>query len=41
MPPTARLTLLCLLVPMILLVLMPIPVRGSDVKGKYGALGLG
>ena len=38
---TTRLTLLCLLVPMLLLVLMPIPVRGSDVKGNDVALGFG
>jgi hypothetical protein len=38
---TARLTRVYLLVPVLLLVLMPLPVRGSDAKGNYVALGFG
>src|SRR5215468_8849129 len=38
---TMRLTLVCLLVPILLLMLMPMPVRGNDTKGNYVALGFG
>jgi hypothetical protein len=38
---TARLTVLYLLVPILLLMLMPVPVGSSDAKGNYVALGFG
>ena len=38
---TARLTMTHLLVPILFLMLMPLPVRGSDAKGNYVALGFG
>src|SRR5713101_3259561 len=37
----ARLTTVHFVVPILLLVLMPLPVRGSDAKGNYVALGFG
>ena len=38
---TARRTMVGLLVPILVLVLTPMPARGSDTKGNYVALGLG
>ena len=38
---TARSTLAYLLVPILLLMWLPFPVRGSDAKGNYVALGFG
>jgi len=38
---TTRLTMVHFVVPLLLLVLMPIPVRGSDAKGNDVALGFG
>ena len=38
---TARLTVLYLLIPILLLMLMSIPVSSSDAKGNYVALGFG
>src|SRR5262249_43574059 len=38
---TARSTIIYLLVPVILLICMPIPIRGGDAKGNYVALGWG
>ena len=38
---TARLTMVHFLVPILLLMLMPLPVRGGDAKGNYVALGFG
>jgi hypothetical protein len=38
---TARPTMTHLLVPILFLMLMPLPVRGSDAKGNYVALGFG
>jgi len=38
---TRRLTMVPFLVPILLLMLRPMPVRGSDVKGNYVALGFG
>jgi hypothetical protein len=38
---TARPTIVRLLVPVLLLTFMPLPVRGSDAKGNYVALGFG
>ena len=41
MCPTARLTMGYLLVPVLVLLLTSMPVRGSDAKGNYVALGFG
>ena len=38
---TARRTMISMLVPVLVLLLMPMPVRGSDAKGNYVALGFG
>ena len=38
---TARLTIVHLLVPVLLLTLMPLPVSGGDAKGNYVTLGFG
>jgi hypothetical protein len=38
---TARLTTVCLLVPMLLLMCMPIPGSSRDAKGNYVAVGFG
>jgi hypothetical protein len=38
---TARLTMICFLVPTLLLLSMAIPVSGSDAQGNYVALGFG
>ena len=38
---TARLTMIRLLVPVLLLTLLPLPVSGGDAKGNYVALGFG
>jgi hypothetical protein len=38
---TARLTIRYLLTPMLLLMLVPVPVRSSDAKGHYATLGFG
>jgi hypothetical protein len=38
---TARLTIRYLLMPILLLMLVPVPVRSSDAKGNYAALGFG
>ena len=38
---TTRLAIICLVVPVLLLVLMPLPGSSSDAKGNYVALGFG
>jgi hypothetical protein len=38
---TARLTMVYLLVPILLLLCMPIPGSSSDAKGNYVAFGMG
>src|SRR5215471_18129870 len=38
---TMRLTMRPFLVPLLVLILMPMPVRGNDAKGNYVALGFG